>query len=150
MLNPRSYNCYKDHCMDRHNVAVIAIVVYAVARVVYFGGTLLWISVMRDEQTPAWPTSPLNIFFTHATTSLKIVTHHCSVLMRLITTAFPCNRFALLRIQKRKRSLLPSIVQKEAKYRSVEGEFGINARIVNMMHPDRTVHLCVSLLVNSF
>jgi len=38
------------------------------------------------------------------------------------------------RKKKEASFLLPSIVQKEAKYRSVEGEFGINARIVNMNH----------------
>lgn len=140
--------------MDRGNVAVIAVVVYAVARVVYLGGTLVWISVMRDEQTPvsmAIPCRKVDIFFTHATSSLKIATHHCcSVLMLLITTALPCNRFALLRIQRKNRTLLPSVVQKEAKYRSVEGEFGINARkVVNceaLTHSDRshrTACLCV-------
>ena len=53
MTSPRSYNCYKDYYTDRRSV-VIVVVVDAVARVVYLGGTLLWISVMRDEQTPVW------------------------------------------------------------------------------------------------
>ena len=55
MSSPRSYNCYGDYYTDRRSVVVIAVVVYAVARVVYLGGTLLWISVVRDEQTPVWP-----------------------------------------------------------------------------------------------
>ena len=54
MTSPRNYNCYKDYYTDRRSAVVIVVEVDAVARVVYLGGTLLWLSVMRDEQTPVW------------------------------------------------------------------------------------------------
>jgi hypothetical protein len=92
--------------MDRRSIAAaIAVLVYAVVRVVYLGGTLLWISVIRDEQTTAWPTSPQRQYLLHTRHSFIKNSH--TPLQRvdafLITTALPCNRFALLRIQKKKQ-----------------------------------------------